>query len=191
MGEVDGVLNDVALLLEIGRDVHRRVGHQQRARIARHIHQIHMAEPPARVQAAVRRQHGVQQLVGVQRALHQKRRLASVDGCDGLGRRCDAMGDVDQAERRDIDLGGLRRLEDLTLRPDQDRGDQARMRRFDRGAQRIGVARMSDGRRQGLVSDGRGKESAEPLMTAEPHLRQLDARATDLFVSAPAHAQFR
>ena len=99
MREVDGVLHDVALLFEVGRDVHGRIGHQQRPRIARHVHQIDMAEPAAGAQPAVRRQHRVEQFVGMQRALHQQRGLAPFDQRDGLGRRGLAVRRVDQPER--------------------------------------------------------------------------------------------
>ena len=49
--QVNGVLDDVALRIEIGEDVDRRVGDQQGLRIGRHIHDEHVADSPRRPQA--------------------------------------------------------------------------------------------------------------------------------------------
>ena len=77
-----------------------------------------MAEPSAGAQAAVRQQHRVKQLVGVQRALHQQRGLAAFDQRHGFGRRRFAVRNIDEPISRNIDLRRLRRLEDLRFRSD-------------------------------------------------------------------------
>ena len=75
VGQVDGVLDDVALVFDIGRDVDGGVGDQQRAGIGRHVHQIDVADPPRGAQAGVARQTACMQFVGVQIAFHQQRAL--------------------------------------------------------------------------------------------------------------------
>ena len=45
--QVDGVLYDVALGIEIGKDVDRRVSDEQRVGMRRHIHDENVADPPA------------------------------------------------------------------------------------------------------------------------------------------------
>jgi hypothetical protein len=64
--EVDGVLADVALLLERRRDVDGRIGDEQRLGIGRQVHGIDVADPPLRPELRVRGHHRPQQLVGVQ-----------------------------------------------------------------------------------------------------------------------------
>ena len=74
--EVDRVLDDVALGLQVGEDVDRRVGDGQHVVVARHVHDEAMAQPPLRAQAGVALDHLGQQLVGVQRPLHEHIDLA-------------------------------------------------------------------------------------------------------------------
>ena len=84
--EVDGVLDDVALGVEVGEDVDRRVGDEQRLRVAGHVHDEDVADPPLGAQAGGRRRDLAHQLVGVQAALHQQLALALADQRDGLRR---------------------------------------------------------------------------------------------------------
>ena len=51
--QVDGVLDDVALGIEIGKDVDRRVGDEQRLGIGRHVHDEDVADPPRGAQAGL------------------------------------------------------------------------------------------------------------------------------------------
>ena len=136
-------------VLEIGRDVHRGVRDQQGTRIARHVHQIDVAEPSAGAKTAVWSQYGMEQFVGVQRALHQQRRLAPLHQANGRNRRRLAIRDIDQPERCDIHFRRFRRVDDSALRPDQNRSDQTGKRRFDRRAESVRVAGVSDRRRRG------------------------------------------
>ena len=53
--QIDGVLDDVALGIEIGRDIDRGVGDEQRVRDGRHIHDEDVADPPRGAQARSRR----------------------------------------------------------------------------------------------------------------------------------------
>ena len=140
--QVDRVLDDVALGVEVGEDVDRRVGDEQRLRIGRHIHDEDMADPPRRAQAgladAVDRPH---QLVGVQAALHQQLALALVDQLDGPRGRGFAVRRVDDLETADVEAVLTRDSRDLRGRPDQDRNDDAGLGRLDSAAQRGLVAR--------------------------------------------------
>ncbi len=74
--QLDRVLHDVDLVLQRRLDVDRRVGHQQRARIGRHVEDEDVADAPGGAQPARRRHHRGQHFVGVQAALHQGRHLA-------------------------------------------------------------------------------------------------------------------
>src|SRR4029453_11518295 len=62
----------VALRIEIGEDVDRRVGDQQGLRIRRHIHNEHVANPPRSPQACRGGGHRAHELVGVKAALHEQ-----------------------------------------------------------------------------------------------------------------------
>ena len=53
--QIDRVLDDVALGIEIGGDVDRGVGDEQRLRMGRHVHDEDMADPPGGAQAGLRR----------------------------------------------------------------------------------------------------------------------------------------
>ena len=96
MGEIDRVLDDVALVLEIGGDVDGCVGDEQRPRIGRHVHEIDVAESAAGAQTALRSQHRMQQFVGMQRAFHQERGLARLHQSHGRGRGRLAMRRIDE-----------------------------------------------------------------------------------------------
>ncbi len=74
--QVDGVLHDVDLVFELGRDVDGRVGNEQGARIGRRIHDEDVRDAPRRAQAGIALHGGLEQLVGVQAALHQRLRIA-------------------------------------------------------------------------------------------------------------------
>ena len=70
VGQVDGVLHDVDLVFELGRDVDGRVGDEQGARVGRRVHDEHVADAAGGAQAGVAGHGGLHQLVGVQAALH-------------------------------------------------------------------------------------------------------------------------
>ena len=76
MRQVDRVLHDVNFVFEIGRNVDRRIGDKQRARVSRRIHNEHMRNSSRRAQACVALHHRLQQLVSVQTAFHQRQCIA-------------------------------------------------------------------------------------------------------------------
>ena len=51
--QVDGVLDDVALGLEVGNDVHGGIGDEQRLGIGRHVHDEDVADPPVGPEAGL------------------------------------------------------------------------------------------------------------------------------------------
>ena len=100
MREVDGVLDDVDLVLERRRDVHGGVGDDQRLRMAGHVHDEAMADAARGADAGLARHHGAHQFVGVQAALHQRLGAAAAHEFDRLGRRIVAVQRIDDLEAR-------------------------------------------------------------------------------------------
>ena len=122
--EIDSVLDDVALAVEIGKDIDRRVGYEDGLGIRRHVHDKDVADAPIGPQPADLGGHGAHDFVGMQAALHQDLALAFVDqlhtpgGGRGLGwRRIDdfVAGDVQAVLGGDVPDPGRRADED---RPD-------------------------------------------------------------------------
>ena len=74
--EIDGVLDDVALAIEVGKDVDRRIGDEHRIGVGGHIHDEDMADAPVGAQPADLCGHGPHDFVGMQAALHQHFALA-------------------------------------------------------------------------------------------------------------------
>ena len=70
--EIDGVLDDVALCHQIGRDVHRGIGDEQGLRMRGNVHDEDMADAAARSNPCVALHDLRQEFVGVQAALHQE-----------------------------------------------------------------------------------------------------------------------
>ena len=95
MRQVDGVLHDIDLGVEVGRDVDRRVGDQERLGVARYVEHKHMADSAFGAQAALRVDHRAQQFVAVQAAFHQRIDLAGAGQLDRLGRRRIAVRNID------------------------------------------------------------------------------------------------
>ena len=142
MGEIDGVLNDVDLVLHGRRDVHGSVGDDQRFRVRGHIHHEAVAHSPRGAQARFALDDGAHQLVGVQAAFHQRFGLALSYELDRLRGGFLAVLRLDDRQPRDIDVVLLRHGLDACLGPDQNRRDQAEPGRVYCTAQRAFVAWM-------------------------------------------------
>ena len=82
--QIDRVLDDVALGIEVGKDVDRGIGDEQRFGIGRHVHDEDVADAPRGAQAGLREATCAHQLVGVQAALHQELALGLADQLDAL-----------------------------------------------------------------------------------------------------------
>ena len=140
--EIDGVLDDVDLVLEGRGNVDRRIGHDQGRLMARHVHDEAMADPARRPQATVAADDSRHELVGVEAALHQRLGLASLDERDSFLGRGMAMGRVDDAELREVHLEAVRRRSDFVPGPDEDRIDDPERGGFERSAERGRIAGM-------------------------------------------------
>jgi hypothetical protein len=146
--EIDGVLDDVALGIEVGRDVDRGIGEEQRFGVGRHVHHKDVADASRGTQSGLRRGDFVHQLVGVEAALHQELALGLPDQLHALRRSRLAVRYIDNlvAVDREAVLAGY--VRDLARRPHQNRNDDAGLRRLDRAAQRGLVAGIDDDRRR-------------------------------------------
>ena len=74
--QLDGIANDIRLGFQIGRDIHRRIRDDQRARVKRRIQHEGVAHAPFGAQPRFLRQSRAQQFIRMQAALHQSRRPA-------------------------------------------------------------------------------------------------------------------
>ncbi len=115
MGEIDGVLHDVNLVVQGRKDVDRRIGDQQRARIRRHSHDERMADAAGGPQTLRGGYHGAHQFIGVQAALHQRLDFAGAGQRDGLLGGGVAVLGGHQPVGREIDASGFRHRADLGL----------------------------------------------------------------------------
>ena len=85
VGEVDRVLDDVDLGLQVGRDVDRGVGDDQRLVMTGDVHHEAMADAPCGPKAGVALDHRAHKLVGVEAAFHQRLRASLAHQLDSLG----------------------------------------------------------------------------------------------------------
>ena len=147
------------LFLQRRRDVDGGIGNQQRARIARHVHQIDVADPPFGAQAASRRHdrmHAVHRCAARLSSAARPRPLAPAPRPAPRQRSC-------QVRRR----AGSRRCPRLRLAAARillpARSGSARSgppRRLHGRQQRRGIDRMHDRRRHRLRRWRRGQASA-------------------------------
>ena len=103
MRQLDGVLADVPLVLQRRQNVDGCIGDDDRPGVGRHRDQKAVAEAAFGAQAALLLHHLVQQLVGVQAALHQRLRLAGVHHLHGDLRGVVAVFGRDKAIGGDVD----------------------------------------------------------------------------------------
>src|SRR5262249_18962286 len=148
--EIDGVLNDVALGLEIRRDVYCRIGDEQGLRMAGNVHDEHVADAPSRPQAGLALHYLRQHLVGVQASLHQELGFPGANELDSLFGRGVAMRHVDDVHAAEIERELLRYSLDFLDGTDKNRLDQSRLACLQGALERGLVARMRHGGGNGL-----------------------------------------
>ena len=169
--EIDGVLDDVGLFLQRGADVDGRVRDQQGLAVQRHIEAEHVRQAAARAQGRLR-QHGLEQLVRVQAALHQDFHLLAGGHAGGqFGRGMAVLHGVD-FHTVQVDAGQLRRTADAAFGADQHRHDQAVACRVHGTGERSLVTGMDHGaahRRQRLCA-------RQQVLEAGLRVEQLDLR---------------
>ena len=181
VGEVNGVLRNIAHRQKRGRDIDRGVAHQQRPRIGRHIKGKHMADPPLGADPAFLVQHGPHELAGIQAALHQRQNPALARQLDGLFRGLVAVFHIHHGIIADIDRMFLGEPVDPGLGPDQQRDDQAGLGGLRGALERILAAWMRHRDRHRFDGPGGVEQFPEPPALREAHIGQRHARALDLF----------
>jgi hypothetical protein len=152
--QVDGVLHDVDLGFEVGRDVDRGVGDEQQARVGRHVHQEDVADAARGAQAGGLVDDFAHQFVGVQRALHQRLDLAFARQRDGDSAAAWLCGDVDQGAAVEVELVASAIWRIFLLGADQGGDDQAAVARQQRTLAAIRYRR--GGPRPSTPASGRG-----------------------------------
>ena len=140
--ETDRVLADVALLVGVGRDVEGGVGDDDAARISRNRHHGAVAQQASGAQVCFFLHDRVQQHVGVQAALHQRRDFAGTGGHRGFQRRVlgTSVATMRYPEMSSFAASAILRV--LRLRPEQYRHDQPGFGRLHRTGERLGAARV-------------------------------------------------
>ena len=98
--QVDRVLDDVALGVEIGKDVDGGIGDEQGFGIGRNVHDEDVADPPRSAQPGGGRGDRAHEFVGVQAALHQELALCLLDQLHRLRCRLVAVRRIDKFETR-------------------------------------------------------------------------------------------
>ncbi len=147
MCEVDGVLHDVAFLVECRRDVDGGVGDDQGVLAAGHVHHEAMADAPLGAQPRAARHNRGHQFIRVQRAFHQGFCLPLMYELYGDFCRRVTVRHIDDGQAAEVKLalpGG--RLE-LGARRHQYRCNQTEARGFDHRGQGIVIAWMCNGGR--------------------------------------------
>ena len=124
----------------------------------------------------------MQQFVRMQRPLHQQRGFAAPHQRHRLLGGRMAVRCIDQPEPVEGNARFPRRLLDLSLRADQDRHDDAGIRRFHRGGNGRRAAGMGDGGDRRCAGRSFRHQRAEPLMPAHADVGQLDPGPADLLV---------
>ena len=145
MREFDGVLNDIDLRIKIRRNVHRRVGDDERLLMIWHVHDEAMADAAFGADSALARDYGAHELIGVKAALHEGFDSPRGDEADRLRRGVMAMPRGDDLEAADVESGFFRCLTHTVRRGDQDRVDESKLMGLDSAAKRDVVAGMRDG----------------------------------------------
>ena len=134
--EVNRILNDVPLGIEIRKDIDGRIGDEERLRMARHVHNENVADPPGGSQTGTRAGNCSHELVGVQAALHQQLAPRFMDQLDRLGGGRFAMIGVHDLEMVDIEMMRASNRTNSRGRADKSWNDNARVRSLYRPPQR-------------------------------------------------------
>jgi hypothetical protein len=142
--EIDGVLNDVHLVLQRRSDIHRCVGDDECLLQRGHVHDEAVADAPVGPQPGVAFDDRAHQFVGVETALHERLHLALSRKRDGpFGRRL-AMRSVYDRDAGQVESAVRGHGSDPLLWTDQNRDDQPCLGCFDCPTQRAFVAGMCD-----------------------------------------------
>ena len=144
MREIDRVLDDVDFRVEIGGDIDRRVGDDQRVRVAGHVHDEAMADAALGADPALPRNDRAHQLIRMKAAFHERFRSTGAHLFDSLGGGRMAVFRVDELHAGKVETDLVRNAADALDRTDQDRIDQAEAHRLGCSAHGRLVARVRD-----------------------------------------------
>ena len=178
IAQVDGVLADVDLVLQRGRDIDGGVRDDQDLVIGRHIHHEDVAEAPRRAQSGFARNHGRHEFVRVQAALHQE--LGPTRAYQ-LHRPSRGLVTVRRVDDLDIPKRDLRLLGDVldpVRRANQDGEDEALVRRGDGPGQRGCLAGVGHRRRDGFQRAASSEQFLVLAGTAIAHREVTSAAET-------------
>src|SRR5262245_4700033 len=134
--KVNCILNDVPLGIEIRKDVDRRISDEERLRMARHVHNENVADPPCRSQTGAGTGDCSHELIGMQAALHEQLAFRFMDqlNCFDSGRL--AVARVHDLEMIDIEMMLASNRADTRGWADKSWNDNARVGSLYRCAQR-------------------------------------------------------
>ena len=103
-GGVDGVLGDVDLGFQVGRDVDGGIGDEEVTRVAFHLHDENVADAAVGADALVAVQRCTHEFIGMQAAFHQGLGFAVADQFDGTFGCRMAVLDIFDAIARQVDV---------------------------------------------------------------------------------------
>ena len=165
--QVDGVLDDVALGHQIGRDVDGGIGDEERLWMVRNVHDEDVADAPAGAQPGLTLGDRAEKLVGMQAALHQQLGLARAHELDRFLGRLLTVRNIDDLDASDVETVRLGNASNPVLRSDQNGHDHVRFGRLQRSPERGLVAGMRDGSRERLQTLGRGHQAFVLLVLSQ------------------------
>ena len=143
--EVDRVLHDLALGVEVGCDVDRGIGDEERSHVGRDIHHEHVTDPPARTEAGLLGDDLLHELIGVEAPLHERLDLTRPRHGDGPLGGLVAVARRHESVRPEVDRlrrgGGA----DPRLGADEHGDDEPGLRGVDRSQERVPIHRVDDG----------------------------------------------
>ena len=142
VAEIDRVLDDVDLAFEVGGDVDRRVGDDERLVVPRHVHHEAVTDSPRGSEASVPLDHRTHQLVGMKAALHQRLGSAFTHQLDRLFGGFLAVFRIDDLEVPNVEPVLLGDRSDPLLGAHQNRLDEIELCCLDDAFQRRLVARV-------------------------------------------------
>ena len=152
MGQINRVTDDVGFFFQCRRNIDRGVGDHQWPVVGRDIHQEDVADPPTGTQAIGAGDDFAHQFIGVQAALHQG---FGVAGANQRDRECCgivAVCGIDDADSGKVDGKLFGNGADAVFRANQNRFDDASLKCHHRPLERLFIAGMGDGSRNGFES---------------------------------------
>ncbi len=150
MGEINGILDDVPLVVEIRIYVDCGIGDHQRFGVTRHVEGEDMADPPFGAQAADLVDHGLHDFIRMQLAFHEGGDRTFAHQLNRAAGSRMAVRHIDNLIAVKAAPGLFRGGAYLRFRSDKNGQDQVLLRRF-QGAKQGGCIAGMDNRRRNRV----------------------------------------